>query len=339
MNNTAFRKLTILSSLFLVIFAMLASCAGLGVGRKTDQANDTEKTADVESLGRYKWPSELLPGGFPVLCEEVADVTRDEEGVLIIAVRDPSWREMKEFVNSLISDGWGSVEAGYAAIVRNSEKKNGEKQMTDAQLLRAVLSLSVEFEGYTDENQKSLSYYGQKNGKSVLCVLDTLQRANENRFVMYVNDLPEASYQSFPEPGCRVKIDNGWTAMVENGQLYVGYDYDPSGNCMCSLSSGSGNPGDLMEEYFEYLSSLYGGSVTAERKDEVLTVAGGSDVSAASFTLHGMPADLFCMYASWKTKDGRTWQMTVSAYSYDLPTVRFVVGRMLEDIVFGLPAG
>ena len=66
--------------------------------------------------------------------------------------------------------------------------------------------------------------------------------------------------------------------------------------------------------------------------------AGGSDVAAASFTLHGMPADLFCMYASWKTKDGRTWQMTVSAYSYDLPTVRFVVGRMLEDIVFGLPA-
>ena len=205
--------------------------------------------------------------------------------------------------------------------------------MTDAQLLRAVLSLSAEFEGYTDENQKSLSYYGQKNGKSVLCVLDTLQRANENRFVMYVNDLPEASYQSFPEPGCRVKIDNGWTAMVENGQLYVGYDYDPSGNCMWSLSSGSGNPGDLMEEYFEYLSSLYGSSVTAERKDEVLTVAGGSDVTAASFTLHGMPADLFCMYASWETKDGRTWQMTVSAYSYDLPTVRFVVGRMLEDIV------
>lgn len=81
-----------------------------------------------------------------------------------------------------------------------------------------------------------------------------------------------------------------------------------------------------------------GSSVTAERKDEVLTVAGGSDVTAASFTLHGMPADLFCMYASWKTKDGRTWQMTVSAYSYDLPTVRFVVGRMLEDIVFGLPA-
>ena len=331
-------KLTALLSLFLVICAMLASCAGLGVGEKANPANDTVKTPDGETPGWYKWPSELLPADFPVLCEEVPDVTRDEEGSLIVSARDPSWREMKEFVNALIRDGWGSVEAGYAAIVRNSEKKSGEKQMTDAQLLRAVQLLSAEFESYTDENQKSFSYYGQKNGKCVFCVLDTLQRENENRFVMWVKDLPEASYQSFSEPGCRVKIDNGWTASVENGQLYVGYDYDPSGIGMWSLSSGSGNPGELMEEYFEYLSSLYGSVVTAERSDEALTVAGGSDVVAASFALPGAQADMFCMYASWKTKDGRTWQMTVSANSYDIPTVRSVIGAMLEDIVFGLPA-
>ena len=326
------KKLAELSSLVLAVCTLLASCAGVGVAEKTGTEHDTVKTPDGNQPGWYKWPSELLPEDFPVLCDEVPVVTRDKDGALVIAARDPTWCEMKSFVNVLVLSGWGSVAAGYVALVRESEKIKGEKSdLTDAQLFRAAVSLSNEFDGFTDENQKQVSYYGRKNGKSVFCVLDTLQRESENRFVMWVRDVPEPYSQSFSKPGCTVMIENGWTATVRDGQLYVSYDYDPSGNCLWSLSAGSGNPAELMEEYF---STLARSGVTAERREAGLTVAESSDLVSAAFTLPGAEADLNCLYASWTTADGRTWQFTASANSYDVHTLDYVIGRLLTTVSF-----
>lgn len=322
----------LLGALLLVLCAVLAACDGLFRPRETDGVGETVKAPDGNNPGWYKWPSELLPDGFPVLCPEVPEVGNDSDGRLVIAARDPSWQEMKAFINSLIADGWGSFAAGRVAIVRESEKKSGKTELTDEQLLLSVLSFAEEFDSYTDENLDVVIYSGQKNGKSVLCVLYTKEREAENRFVMWVSDVSGAQTKHFSVPGCTVSIENGWTAEQIGRQIYVSYDYDPTGTCMWSLSSATGgDPDKLMEEYF---SSLSEAADIKEKKSEGMKIPGAYGIRVSSFTASFEGEDMWVLYAVWQTAGGRVWQLTASANSYDVPTVRSVISGMLAGIRF-----
>lgn len=329
------KKTTVLTVLLLVLCALLSACGSLGGPAETTRAEATVRPPDGDTPGKYKWPADLLPAGLPALCAEVEVITSAADGSLVVAAKEPSWHEMKAFVEALIADGWGSYAAGVTALFRKSSSGDG---MTEERIFSTALSMAKRFSDAADENESTMTYLGQKDGKQILCRLEPKEgapeRESETRFTMWIADGTDAAAQAFPSPGCTVRIWNGWTAQVQDGQLYVKYDFDASGMCLWSLSSGTGGtPAERMEEYFTMLTA---NAELREKAEETLTVAGGTEVCAASFTATGTVADVWCLYAAWKTADGRIWQLTVTANDYDAPAARAAVTAMLSDFS---PAG
>ena len=86
-----------------------------------------------------------------------------------------------------------------------------------------------------------------------------------------------------------------------------------------------------MEEYF---SSLSEAADIKEKKSEGMKIPGAYGIRVSSFTASFEGEDMWVLYAVWQTAGGRVWQLTASANSYDVPTVRSVISGMLAGIRF-----
>lgn len=336
MDNLKKYRISALIAVLAGICLLLSSCALFGDAEPGSRRGDvtghtpgTVRPPDGEG-GAFRWPADLLPEGFPALRGEVKTLEYTAEGKLCLGIPDLTWAEYRTFVSSLIADGWGSIQAGYARALA------GEGGTTDSDaLLGAVMAMAERFASDTADSDRPFLYLGERDGTEVICRFGT---GAEDRFYLWLSEtaLPEPT--AFPVlNGCRLAPEDGWT-LTEDGEaalVSAQYLYDPSEVCAWTLSRTDADGRTPAAVGAEYMARIGEQEIGSDPAAEHFVPAGSTDAVSFSYRVAGVMNDVDVLYIAWQTADGAIWQFTFSFCDYDAPFARRTAEKLLSSLMYG----
>ena len=315
----------------LIALALLLSACGTSPeppadGSGTAAGENTLREPDGSTPGTYRWPADLLPEGFPAFRGEVdlLEAEGAEKQKLVIGA-DAALSEMKAYVGLLIAEGWGSYEDGLMLALTEAGLPDG---MTADQIAVTCVSMGKEFAA--GENAGAgYTYCGEKDGTRVLC---RMAPTGKYPFTMWVYSVDPPARKSFSAPRCSVTVEQGWEMAQADGRLTARYTGDPTGTFLWSLTeattAGQEGPEAMKDAYLSFVGER---AALRELTPRSFEIAGSQAASAVSFVTAGTLSDIYCVYAAWRTTDGRTWELTLTAPIYDTE----IADRVLSGLLAG----
>lgn len=285
--------------------------------------SQTEYTPNTNADGEMLWPSDLLPEGFPILCDSVDYISTSASSGhdITICVKEPTWDAYYSFVMTLVESGWGSIEDAY---IRAYYEERPDSYLGLAEGMRKM---------YDDESRENspVFYSGFLGSYHIWCSMDAADSDSDFRFVLYVDQNSNSTHGRFRSTVVPRFADGtlshlrDWTYSSRNEAYDVfTYKYDTITKYTVSIVEVDAKPEEVVTAYLDGVKDSF------DRATFKFTDENGRVGAGATFCVSDASQTLNCAYFVIENDEGDYMQVVLTSSPYT-----YIAAKKEVETVFG----